>query len=335
MLSKKSNVEQVNSEDQILEDQEGEESYDTNIYGDDGKKWKAGVQWKHVALPLFSKSYQISSEGQVRSVRNIKSGVLKAQQLSHVGYPSTRFDIGGANKKTYDIHVVMAKTFIGPRPPKLIVNHMDGDKENNKLENLEYATQSANAIHAKANGLIKVHRPRERVDLSTIETYDIEGFSKYCIDEQGNIYNKKTSLKIKPFTTEEGYMRIGIKPDDEKLGNKRYLHNLIAEVFISNPDNLPIVNHINEDKKDNRIENLEWCTFSHNMKEHARLNNRSRKVASFNLKGTLVKKYGSIKEASHDVGLASTTIITACSEGWKAGKYFWKYIDLDSPKKVN
>ena len=49
------------------------------------------------------------------------------------------------------------------------------------------------------------------------------------------------------------------------------LHRLMAETFIPNPNNYPIINHINGDKQDNRVENLEWCTFSYNNKEAYRL----------------------------------------------------------------
>ena len=50
-----------------------------------------------------------------------------------------------------------------------------------------------------------------------------------------------------------------------------YVHRLVAQAFIPNPDNLPEVNHINEDKYDNRVENLEWCTHSYNMKYGTRM----------------------------------------------------------------
>lgn len=49
------------------------------------------------------------------------------------------------------------------------------------------------------------------------------------------------------------------------------LHRLVAETFIPNPNNYPVINHINGNKLDNRAENLEWCTISHNNKEAYRL----------------------------------------------------------------
>jgi hypothetical protein len=59
-----------------------------------------------------------------------------------------------------------------------------------------------------------------------------------------------------------GYMTVGLTVNNVKVN--KYVHRLVAEAFIPNPNNYPQVNHINCDKTDNRIHNLEWCTNSQN-----------------------------------------------------------------------
>jgi hypothetical protein len=56
-----------------------------------------------------------------------------------------------------------------------------------------------------------------------------------------------------------GYKRVCIDKKDQRI------HRLVAEAFIPNPNNFPFINHINEDKGDNRVENLEWCTHRYNI----------------------------------------------------------------------
>ena len=61
----------------------------------------------------------------------------------------------------------------------------------------------------------------------------------------------------------DGYLKVCLSKDGKYY--VRSVHRLVAEAFIPNPDNLPVINHKNEDKQDNRVENLEWCTYTQSM----------------------------------------------------------------------
>lgn len=126
-------------------------------------------------------------------------------------------------------------------------------------------------------------------------------------------------------------------------GKKYYIHRLVASAFIPNTDNLPVINHINEIKTDNRAENLEHCTQKHNM-EHSgcikKMLNASHKqkcylkaseatkkpVIQLTLDGNFVSEFDSASEASRKTGIYDTSISRCCKgKQQSAGNYLWKY----------
>ena len=95
--------------------------------------------------------YQISNYGNVKSIKRDK--ILKPQ-VNGRGYLSVGLSKNGKHK-TFRLNRLVMITFVGYEEGKDQVNHIDGDKTNNRLDNLEWCTQSENMIHAFANGLYK------------------------------------------------------------------------------------------------------------------------------------------------------------------------------------
>ncbi len=99
----------------------------------------------------------------------------------------------------------------------------------------------------------------------------IKDFNNYWISMEGLVYNDKrdTFLKTRISKNGNGYFRIELSKNNKSY--QKQLHRILAEAFIDNPKNYPIIDHINNDRLDNRLENLKWCNSQ--MNNHNKINN--------------------------------------------------------------
>ena len=93
------------------------------------------------------------------------------------------------------------------------------------------------------------------------EYRQIEGY-EYSISNFGNVRNDKTGRIMSPRLDTRGYLQCGITKNSKR--NHYSIHRLVAIAFLENPDNLLEIDHINQIKTDNRVENLRWCSRSNN-----------------------------------------------------------------------
>ena len=161
------------------------------------------------------------------------------------------------------------------------------------------------------------------------------------IDSRGHKLNEKI---LKPKIRGYGYKAVMLSKNN--IHKLYYIHRLVAEAFIPNPDNLPCVNHIDENKNNNCIENLEWCTRKYNTNYGTRSKRQSEKMkgkytGSNHPQARKIKCittgeiFITIKEACEKYKIKQPSI-TACCKGKikSAGKHpitgeklVWKYID--------
>lgn len=130
----------------------------------------------------------------------------------------------------------------------------------------------------------------------------------------------------------QGYLVTQLYKDNK--AKNCYVHRLVAEAFLENPDNKETVNHINGNKHDNRVENLEWCSRKENNEhalktglngtEHMRNKKGSMPVAQYDQEMNLIAVYPSMREAERQTGIDCRSIGKGILKGWKYGGYIWK-----------
>lgn len=177
---------------------------------------------------------------------------------------------------------------------------------------------------------------------------DIKGYKgKYQIDENGNVKslnyrgNTKTEHLLKPLKRGNGYLYVDLYDFDGKH-HKENIHILVAETFIENPNNLPCVNHKDENKWNNSVSNLEWCTYKYNSnygtnpyKQSIKAKNNPTwqfavekskiKVNQYDLNGNYIKTWNSFADIAKHFNLINASNIVACCKGKKKTSYGYKW----------
>ena len=157
--------------------------------------------------------------------------------------------------------------------------------------------------------------------------------NSYEVSNFGNVRNLETKRILKPQTRNHGYLGVWLYA--EKKGKQFSIHRLVAEAFCERCEGQNEVNHLNENKADNRAENLKWCTRKENCaygeilanKRMAWRNNawRSKPINQYTKTGEFIKKYPSLHEAYRQTGVPVKSISFALRHGNNAYGFRWEY----------
>lgn len=161
----------------------------------------------------------------------------------------------------------------------------------------------------------------------------IKGYEgQYEVSDQGRVKSLKYDKEriLKPGRDSGGYLFVSLcKNGDIK---NWLVHRLVAKTFIPNPNNLPEVNHKDEDKANNFVQNLEWCDEKYNNNYGTRIQRVSDKISKpvlqYTESGVFVREWKSIQDAQRNLNYGHGNISHCCNGKRKyAYGYIWKFKD--------
>ena len=180
------------------------------------------------------------------------------------------------------------------------------------------------------------------------EWRDIQGYEGfYQVSSFGNVRSLDRTIirsNLKPqfikgrtlnqLNYKNGYVKVELSHGG--FCKRYFIHRLVAQAFIPNPDNLPEVNHKDENPSNNCVDNLEWCTHLYNsnygdrvnkIKTTMKLNGRAKSVLMYDKNGKLIKRFDSINDASNELHIHCGSIVECCQGKRRksAGGYVWRY----------
>lgn len=147
----------------------------------------------------------------------------------------------------------------------------------------------------------------------------------YLVSEDGKVFNRDGRL-LKAHLTNNGYYRVKLSCNCKR--GMYLVHRLVAEAYLLNPHNYPIVNHKNNDRGDNRAVNLEWCDNSHNQKQRFKTarGTKCKPVLQYSMNGEFIKEWETPRDAFLTLGIQAQNIAKVCrGERKSSGGYIWRY----------
>jgi hypothetical protein len=305
------------------------------------------VEWK--AIPDFPR-YEASKAGFIRNAATQKQ--LKGH-LDPAGYIYVSL-INANGKKKYYVHRLILQTFVGPLEKGKYCDHINGVRNCNELSNLRIVTAAQNnenkrkpataklkailQLDLKTGGVVKHHESikaasiefNDKTKRSIVKVLSGKALSAYNFgwkyfeieDLEGEIWKEYTDPKTnnKFLASNKGRIKnngmlYGSKNEKGYMMlNHTRIHRIIAGLFIPNPDNLPIISHIDNNKSNNCVENLCWSTVQKNTQSayDDNLFKPVRQVLEFDITGNIIEKFTNSKRVSEKTKLTRNHINDRC-----------------------
>ena len=239
------------------------ETYNTSEYFSPKSVFPPKVEiWRDLELEYIKPYYQISNLGKIKNKNTNR--ILKPQDIG--GYESINLRTTDNGMKILFVHRLVAMVFMNFHVSRrdFVVHHINEDKHCNHINNLEVCTTSKNILYSK---IMDNYESKNKISKSCTDSIEDEvwkDYHNYYVSNYGRIKNDKGYFLN--FREQKGYMIVFLTIDNKPTNCR--VHRLVAKVFLSNPDNKPVVNHKDGNKSNNNLNNLEWCSYKENI-QHA------------------------------------------------------------------
>ena len=198
------------------------------------------------------------------------------------GYQYFRLSLNN-NKKMFYGHRLVAEHFLDNPNNLSVVNHKDGNKLNNNVNNLEWVTYSENTKHWQDNNYVK----RKETEYYSFDLPDEiwKEFNNYYVSSKGRIRHKTKNNILSP-SIACGYYKVRLS--SKGLTTDYLVHKLVYQLFNDDYDNTKIIDHIDGNKLNNNVDNLRQLTLSENVLAalyETKTNSSAKKVYQYSLDG--------------------------------------------------
>lgn len=267
--------------------------------------------------------------GEKTYFRIYSNGQLMSEKTGHFYSGSIRdgyrwFDLRYKNGKySKSQHRLLAEAFIENPQNLAYVNHKDGNRLNNDLSNLEWASASTNNL--------AINRHPSGIDHTNYKVYnDVEKWKTfqntiYMVSTWGRVKNSKTGKIVKGKITSSGYREYCLTVNRKKFSV--YAHRITYEVWKGG--DLKTINHIDGDKLNNHILNLENVSSLENNSKaiYETKVKKYPKTAQIDLEGNLIRIYENNADAARAMKVSTSSIWYAIRNETKSCGYFWKNLE--------
>lgn len=267
-------------------------------------------------------NYLIDENGKVYN--EITKRYLKGS-IGENGYLYYRLSRNG-KKKMFYAHRLVAEAFIPNINNLPVVNHIDNNKLNNNVANLEWVSYSENTQYWK-NNFCKIRKPTEYYDRD-LKDEQWKEYKNYLVSNKGRIRHKEKNNLLKP-SLACGYYKVRLSKNG--LVEDVMIHHLVYKLFNGEYDaNKYVIDHIDGNKLNNDINNLRLLTRSENVNAalyETKTNSSAKQVEQYSLDGELLNTYPSVRIAAKQLNLDASTISKVCRGVNKThGGFIFKYI---------